>query len=161
VVAAGFAYGQHAGETATVVKMSRVCLLAPVVFVTGLIYARKKAQGQEISTRKHINYFSLFPKFVFGFLALALLRTLGWLPDFTVHMSQAAVVGPVQRDFNLAGLAQLGANFFIVMSMAGVGLETKFTAMRQTGLRPFFAAAISALVIATIVLCLIKALGIS
>lgn len=161
VVAAGFAYGQHAGETATVVKMSRVCLLAPVVFVTGLIYARNKARRQESSERKHINYFSLFPKFVFGFLALALLRTLGWLPDFTVHMSQAAGVGQVQRDFSMATLAQLGANFFIVMSMAGVGLETKFTAMRQTGLRPFFAAAASALVIATVVLSLIKLLGIS
>ena len=53
------------------------------------------------------------------------------------------------------------SNFFIVMSMAGVGLETKFSAMRQTGLRPFFAAAVSALVIASVVLGLIKLLGIS
>lgn len=161
VVAAGFAYGQQAGETATIVKMSRVCLLAPVVFVTGLIYARNKARRQESSGHKHINYFALFPKFVFGFLALALLRTLGWLPDFTVHMSQVAMVGQVQRDFSMPVIAQMGANFFIVMSMAGVGLETKFTAMKQTGLRPFFAAFVSALVIAAVVLSLIKLLGIS
>lgn len=161
VVAAGFAYSQQAGETATIVKMSRVCLLAPVVFVAGLIYARKKAQRQEGAERKNINYFSLFPKFVFGFLALALLRTLGWLPDFTVHMSQAAGVGAVQRDFSMATIAQAGANFFIVMSMAGVGLETKLTAMKQTGFRPFLAAAVSALIIAAVVLGLIKLLGIS
>ena len=164
VVAAGFAYGQHAGDTATVTKMFRVCLLAPVVFVAGLIYARKKARTQETSERKHINYFSLFPKFVFGFLALALLRTLGWLPDFTGHWSADAVaVSSTQRDFkfSMADVAQAGANFFIVMSMAGVGLETKFAAMKQTGLRPFFAAAASAVVIAVVVLSLIKVLGIS
>ena len=161
VVAAGFAYGQQAGETATIVKMSRVCLLAPVVFVAGLVYARQKAQRHQGSERKRINYFSLFPKFILGFLALALLRTLGWLPDFTVHMAQARMFGHVQHDFSMAAAAQTGANFFIVMSMAGVGLETRFTAMKQTGLRPFFAAAISALVIAAAVLCLIKLLGIS
>jgi uncharacterized membrane protein YadS len=161
VVAAGFAYGEHAGETATVVKMSRVCLLAPVVFATGLIYARNKARRQEAAEHKHINYFALFPKFVFGFLALALLRTLGWLPDLSIHLPQAAGFGEVQREFSMAALAQMGANFFIVMSMAGVGLETKFAAMRQTGVRPLVAAAVSALVIAATVLSLIKLLGIS
>jgi len=48
-----------------------------------------------------------------------------------------------------------------VMSMAGVGLETKFAAMRQTGWRPFVAAAASALIIATVVLGLIRLLHIS
>lgn len=161
VVAAGFAYGQQAGETATIIKMSRVCMLAPVVFVTGLIYARSKAKRQQASSHKNINYFSLFPKFVFGFLALALLRTLGWLPDFTVYLPAAAGVGHVERDFSLAAIAQMGANFFIVMSMAGVGLETKFAAMRQTGWRPFFAAAVSALVIAAVILGFVKLLHIS
>jgi uncharacterized integral membrane protein (TIGR00698 family) len=164
VVAAGFAYGQHAGETATIAKMFRVCLLAPVVFVAGLVYARKKALKNEGGTRKNINYFALFPKFVFGFLVLALLRTLGWLPDFTGHWSPDAVaVNPANLDFkfSMADLSQMGANFFIVMSMAGVGLETKFSAMKQTGLRPFFAAAASAIIIATVVLSLIKLLGIS
>ena len=161
VVAAGFAYGQQAGETATVAKMFRVCLLAPVVFVTGVIYARQKAKRQEAHEHKHINYFSLFPKFVFGFLALALLSTLGWLPDITGHWSPDAVaVDPKHQDFHfsMGELAQIGANFFIVMSMAGVGLETKFTAMRQTGLRPFFAATASAVVIAVVVLSLINLL---
>jgi uncharacterized integral membrane protein (TIGR00698 family) len=162
VVAAGFSYGDQAGQTATVTKMFRVCLLAPVVFVTGVIYARNKARRQESTGRKNINYFALFPKFVFGFLAVALLNTFGWLPNFTAHFSQDAFgVGKVQREFSTAELAQAGANFFIVMSMAGVGLETKFTAMKQTGLRPFFAAAVSAVVIAVVVLSLIKLFQIS
>lgn len=161
VVAAGFSYGEAAGETATIVKMARVCMLAPIVFVIGVVYARSKARSQEGGSRKQVNYFALFPKFVFGFLALALLRTLGWLPDFTVHLPHAAGVGHIEGNFSMTDATRWGANFCIVMSMAGVGLETKFAAMKQSGLRPFVAAAISAVVIALAVLGLIKALGIS
>jgi uncharacterized membrane protein YadS len=70
-------------------------------------------------------------------------------------------VGHVEHDFSLPVIAQICSNFFIVMSMAGVGLETKFSAMRQTGWRPFFAAAVSALVIASVILGLIRLLHIS
>src|SRR5882724_5101539 len=42
VIAAGFAYSDEAGETATIVKLARVCLLAPVVFAIGVVYARRK-----------------------------------------------------------------------------------------------------------------------
>ena len=98
---------------------------------------------------------------MFGFLALALLRTLGWLPDLTVHLPAAAGVGHVERDFSSSRpWRKLAPIFFIVMSMAGVGLETKFSAMRQTGWRPFFAAAVCALVIASVVLGLIELLHI-
>ncbi len=41
VVAAGFAYSPGAGEQATVVKLARICLLAPIVFIVGFIYARQ------------------------------------------------------------------------------------------------------------------------
>lgn len=160
VVAAGFAYSQSAGETATIVKLARICMLAPVVFVAGLIYARGKAKKhQAVGMHGRVNYFSMFPKFVLGFLALALLRSLGWLPDFTVHFP--AATGQTDPAFSLPALAQLGSTFFIVMSMAGVGLETRFAAMKQTGWRPFFAATVSALAIALMILALIKLLGIS
>jgi uncharacterized integral membrane protein (TIGR00698 family) len=161
VIAAGFAYSQQAGETATIVKMARVCLLAPVVFVIGFVYARSKAQKEQSAGRKQINYFSLFPKFVFGFLALALVRTLGWLPNFTIHLPQAAVVGHVEREFSMTAATQWGANFCIVMSMAGVGLETRFTAMKKSGVKPFVVAALSAIVITFAVLGLIRLLKIS
>ncbi|MDB6023596.1 MAG: hypothetical protein JWQ04_3453 [Pedosphaera sp.] len=156
VVAAGFAYSESAGATATIVKMSRVCLLAPVVFVIGLIYARNQAQKQQGGHSGRINYFSLFPKFVLGFLMLALLQTLGWLPDLTVHLPHAAGVSHIERDYSVAKAAQWGASFLITLSMAGVGLETKFADMKKTGWRPFAAGLATALVIAVAVLGLIK-----
>ena len=163
VVAAGFAFSQKAGETATIVKLARISMLAPIVFIVGLLYARNKAQKMQSTNRGRINYLSMFPKFVLGFLALAVLRTKGWLPDFTLHFPQnggTAVALATDETYSLATMAQWTANFFIVLSMAGVGLETKFKAMRQTGLRPFVAATISALIIALVILGLIKVLHI-
>ena len=161
VVAAGFAYSEQAGETATIVKLSRVCLLAPVVFVIGVIYARSKARRQQGGSAKQTNYLALFPKFVLGFLAIALLRTLGWLPDLSVHLPNAAGASAIDRNYNVPQAAQWGANFFITMSMAGVGLETKFSDMKKTGFRPFFAGLATAIVIAISILGLIKLLHIS
>ena len=96
-----------------------------------------------------------------GFLAIALLRTLGWLPDLAVHLPNAAVGSAIDRKYDVAQSAQWAANFFITMSMAGVGLETKFSDMKKTGFRPFFAGLATAIVIAISILGLIKLLHIS
>jgi uncharacterized membrane protein YadS len=41
-----------------------------------------------------------------------------------------------------------------------VGLETRFAAMRRTGLKPFAASLLAVIVVAVLVLSLIRALGI-
>lgn len=162
VVAAGFDYSQQAGGQATVVKLARICLLAPIVFIVGTIYAHNKAKKHQAVGHKKINYFSMFPKFVLGFLLLAFLRTKGWLPDITVHFpDQMAAAGATDKQYSTPVVAQACSGFFIVMSMAGVGIETKFKAMKKTGFRPFLAATLSALIIAIVVLMLIKVLAIS
>lgn len=161
VVAAGFDFSQQAGEKATIVKLARICLLAPIVFIVGTIYAHNKAKKHQAVTHKKINYFSMFPKFVLGFLLLAFLRTKGWLPDITVHFpDQIATPGATDKQYSTPAVAQACSGFFIVMSMAGVGIETKFKSMQKTGFRPFLAATLSALIIAIVVLALIKVLAI-
>jgi uncharacterized integral membrane protein (TIGR00698 family) len=162
VVAAGMTYSPEAGEHAIIIKLARICLLAPLVFVIGIVYARHKAKKHEAVRHGKINYFSMFPKFIFGFLALALLRAVGWLPDITVHFPNRGVSpGITDPQYSLPVVAQTCSAFLIAMSMAGVGLETKFKAMRQTGLRPLVAATISATAIAIITLGLIKVLKIT
>ena len=167
VVAAGFAYspsGQpyspEAGQTATIVKLARVCLLAPVVFIIGVVYARQKLKATGVGERKKINYFHLFPMFVIGFLAVALLNTIGLLPKLTFHIAEGGLLASGDRDWNLAGFLEQISKVCIIISMAGVGLETKFAAMRQTGLKPFVASLIAVLVVAVMILGLIKVLGI-
>jgi uncharacterized integral membrane protein (TIGR00698 family) len=167
VIAAGFAYtpnGQPyspvAGETATIVKLARVCLLAPVVFVIGLVYARQKLKNTGVSERKNINYAHLFPVFVLGFLIMAMLNTAGLLPKMTLHIADNAILAPGDRHLNLAGLLEQASKFCIVISMAGVGLETKFTSMRQTGLKPFLASLLAVIIVAGLILALIKGMAI-
>jgi len=169
VIAAGFAYSPaglpyspEAGETATIVKLARVCLLAPMVFVIGVIYARRKLKETGVSpaTReKKINYLRLFPMFVLGFLAMALLKTFGLIPDLTFHGGKGAL-NAGEHTFSLSGLADQLSRFCIIISMAGVGLETKFASMKQTGLKPFAASLFAVAVVALLILGLIRALGI-
>ncbi len=165
VIAAGYAYSPNgadytpeAGDTATIVKMTRVCLLAPVVFLIGLLYARSKARENGGVGVRRINYLHLFPMFVLGFVALALLNTLGMLPDMTLR--KAAFLAPGAHTFTLASVADQVSKFCIIISMAGVGLETKVAAMRQTGLKPLGASFFAVLVVTVMVLALIKMLGV-
>jgi uncharacterized integral membrane protein (TIGR00698 family) len=164
VVAAGFAYGDVAGETATIVKLARVCLLAPVVFVIGLVYAKRQMARTGAQQQKRINYLHLFPTFVLGFLGLALLNTGGLLPMLTFkslawgpHAAAAAV-----HQYQLAsisghpGVLEQISKFCIAISMAGVGLETRFASMRQTGLKPFMASLIAVVILAVVLLVLIR-----
>jgi uncharacterized integral membrane protein (TIGR00698 family) len=160
VVAAGFAYSNEAGQTATIVKLARVCLLAPVVFLVGLVYARHKLKSTGVKEQKNINYAHLFPMFVLGFLAMALLKTGGFLPDLTLHVQKGWFLSAGERNLSLAGSFEQISKILITISMAGVGLETKFAAMRQTGLKPFVASLVAVVVVAVLVLALIKALGI-
>jgi uncharacterized membrane protein YadS len=160
VVAAGFAFSPVAGETATIIKLARVCLLAPVVFLIGVWYARRRAQSAASSTAGRVRYRKMFPLFVVGFLGMALLRTLGFLPLLAVQMPNAAVGGPLNFDLSVAAGAQRVSEWCIVASMAGVGLETKFAALRQTGLKPLVAGALAALCITVVILALIHYLGV-
>ena len=156
VVAAGFAYSPEAGQTATIVKLARVCLLAPVVFIIGLVYARQKLRSTGEVQRKQMNYFHLFPMFVLGFLAMALLKTLGLLPDLTAHIPEEGAVKAGDYNFSLAGFAEQISKICITISMAGVGLETKFASMRQTGLKPFGASFVAVVVLAILILGAIR-----
>ncbi|MCE2433299.1 MAG: pyridoxal-phosphate dependent enzyme [Candidatus Latescibacteria bacterium] len=98
VIAAGFAHagdGQTAGEMATIVKLVRISLLGPVVFVLGAWFAY--TQRQTIYIDEPVRYSRLVPGFVVLFLAMALLRTLGFLPEVTLHLSDQFVFGAGDR----------------------------------------------------------------
>lgn len=152
VIASGFAYGAEAGETATVVKLARVCLLAPVVFLVGFWYARSR----EGASRKKIRYRNLFPLFVLGFLGMALARSLGLLPALSIELASGSVLGARDWSFNVPYVAQRLSEICIVASMAAVGLETRFNALKRTGFKPFLAGLIASVVICAALLAMIR-----
>jgi uncharacterized integral membrane protein (TIGR00698 family) len=85
VVGAGFSVSPEAGDTATLVKLIRVTMLAPVVIVFALA-TRNVGQGMDMATGMEASSGKaprppLLPGFVLAFLALAALNSLGFVPE--------------------------------------------------------------------------------
>jgi uncharacterized integral membrane protein (TIGR00698 family) len=111
VVAAGFGVSEEAARVATVVKLARIALLAPVVLYLGwsLRHAHRTAGRAQVAA---------VPWFLVLFLGCAVVNSLGWIP-----------AGPL----DLVRRADL---WLLCVGMAGVGLQTGFSDLRAAGLRP-------------------------
>jgi uncharacterized integral membrane protein (TIGR00698 family) len=123
VVAAGFGVSEEAGRVATVVKLARICLLAPVVVTLGwMLRRRHRAAGAA--------RVSPVPWFLMLFVLFAVANSTGWLTR------------PILDAVRRADL------WLLCLGMAGVGLETGFSDLRAAGLRPVAAGTLQWLVLA-------------
>lgn len=120
VVGAGHAVGQQAADSAVIVKMVRVILLAPGLVLLSALLARGKARGQTADEAVRI----VVPWFAFGFIGVIALHSLPVWPQPFV----GAVVGV--------------DNVLLAMAMAALGLTTHASALRQAGLKPLLLAAL-------------------
>ncbi len=140
VVAASAAYSPEARDIATVVKLVRNTLMAPLIVVIAWWWAR---YGRVESSEVRAGALRAFPLFVLGFLFMALLRTVG-----TIDRGLAAPIDEV-------------AKACILVALAGVGLSTRLTQMRSVGPRPFYVGLGTAVLMAGLSLAAIVGLGIA
>ncbi|MEM9762376.1 MAG: putative sulfate exporter family transporter [Pseudomonadota bacterium] len=98
VVGAGFSVSEETGETATLVKLIRVTLLAPVVLLFALAI---RAAGQETASAGSRP--PLIPGFVAAFLAFAALNSAGVVPEMVVE-----VLSDLSRWALLIAIAAVG-----------------------------------------------------
>ena len=115
VVAAATPGGQQAVETATVVKLTRVLMLAPLVLGVVLWRRRRSTQGPAVTGRRRS---SPVPVFVLGFLACVGLASSGVVP------------APV-----LAGAQQLDIAL-LTAALVGLGLGASARHIIALGWRP-------------------------
>ncbi|MEM8958948.1 MAG: YeiH family protein [Pseudomonadota bacterium] len=108
VVGAGFSVSEETGETATLVKLIRVSMLAPVVLVFALVI---RSMGNETSEKRP----PLVPGFVLAFLAFATLNSFGLVPLFIVET-----------------LTQL-SRWALLISIAAVGMKTSLRSIMDVG----------------------------
>jgi uncharacterized integral membrane protein (TIGR00698 family) len=121
VVAAGFGRSEEAARVATVVKLARIALLAPVVLIlSAWLRKRSVAQHGDVPGVAHV---APVPWFLVLFVAFALINSSGLLPS--------AWLEPVRR-------ADL---WLLCVGMAGVGLQTGFGDLREAGWAPVLAGA--------------------
>lgn len=110
VVAAAFPLGPVAVQVAVLVKLTRVVLLGPVVLLMSLLYTGRAAGAQSVTLWQRTR--TAVPWFVAAFLLMAMVRTLGLIPD------------------KVAGWSKDVSKLMFVVSMAGVGLEVQVAALR-------------------------------
>jgi len=129
VVGAGFSVSDETGEVATLVKLIRVAMLAPVVLIIALL-VRHYAGAEKTDAKRP----PILPLFVVGFLILAALNSAGLLPT--------AVVG-----------AMSSASYWaLLISIAAVGMKTSIRRIFEVGGQAIMLIVAETMFIASVVL---------
>ncbi|WP_095091145.1 YeiH family protein [Mesorhizobium sophorae] len=130
VIGAGFQNGTQSGEIATVAKLTRVAMLAPMVIALGLM-ARRKSRNQSAARPP-------MPWFVAAFVAVVALNSLVSVPA------------------DVKSAMALATTIMLTMGLAAMGLQADISQLRSRGLRPLALAFSAFLFIGCFSLMLVK-----
>ena len=147
VVAAGYAFSEGAGQFATMVKLTRTLSIIPTVIIFALIniHIKKKASNNITSgdtLKSKVNILTLFPWFILGFLATAMINSAGLIPP------------------ELSSTANELSKFLMVVALAAIGLKTSFKDMRKSGVAPMVHGFIVSLLVVVVAITVEWCMGI-
>lgn len=121
VVASGYAFSEIAGDFATMVKLTRTIAIIPTVLVFAYIGTRiKQKELKSANNGQKVNMVKIIPWFICGFLALAILNSVGFIP------------------VEVSGVMKSASKFLMVTALAAIGLGTSITDFKKAGLKPMF-----------------------
>jgi len=124
VVATGYAFSEAAGDFATMVKLTRTLAIIPTVIVFALIQLRLKrkeaveAAKNSSEVKMNFKFAKIFPWFILGFLAMAIVASIFSIPTEVVSFTKST------------------SKFLMVCALAAIGLNTSFSSMKKAGARP-------------------------
>lgn len=119
----------HIADIATITKMIRVMMLAPVLVVMGLVLAKVR-RGKDVDSTGKSKI--TIPWFAFGFLvAIGINSLLLSIPSIPAEMLSEFGSSVTVLD-----------NFMLTMAMTALGAETSIDKFRQAGAKPFCLAGI-------------------
>ena len=153
VAGAGMVYLAQFGtpevlDSATVTKLQRNMFMLAVIPVMAFYSNRSRASG---SIRSQVR--AAMPIFVFGFLAMSLLRTIGDLGDRPFGVLEPHVWT------TMIGWTTSTATLCLAVAMSAVGLGTSFTRLRGLGLRPLGVGLFAAAIVGVVSYALVRALA--
>lgn len=131
VVGAGYSLSTEAGDVATLVKLMRVAMLLPVILLASVL-ARRMGQGAGGDRPP------LLPWFIVAFAALVAVNSMGVLPKALL-----AAGNDVSR-------------WFLVASIAGIGMKTHLKDVATVGLKPVLLMVGETLFLALLALVLLR-----
>lgn len=148
VVATGYAFSEGAGDFATMVKLTRTLAIIPTVIVFSLVnlrLKRKEAMTNHAETgelKANFSIAKIFPWFILGFLAMAMVASLFPIPAAVVSGTKSA------------------SKFLMVCALAAIGLKTSFSSMKKAGVRPMIHGFIISALVVIVALVVEIAMGI-
>ncbi len=111
VVAAGFSVSELAGQTAIIVKMTRVLMLTPVVIILIFVFLKR---GPEKDCRGGVKKNNV-PIFIIGFILFSFIPTFRLLPTENI-----IIISEISK-------------YALLIAMAGIGLRITFVSILRDG----------------------------
>lgn len=148
VVATGYAFSEAAGDFATMVKLTRTLAIIPTVLVFAFINVslkRKEARLEGLDESQITAKFSIakiFPWFIVGFVAMSVIASIFSIP--TTFVAQTKSV----------------SKYLMVCALAAIGLNTSFSSMKKSGIRPMIHGFIISALVVVVALLVEMAIGI-
>lgn len=148
VVATGYAFSEGAGDFATMVKLTRTLTIIPTVVIFAFVNLRLKrkealaSQADGNALKANFSIAKIFPWFILGFLAMALVASIFTIPTAVVSGTKSL------------------SKFLMVCALAAIGLNTSFASMKKAGIRPMFHGFIISALVVIVALVVEIAMGI-
>ena len=148
VVATGYAFSEVAGDFATMVKLTRTLSIIPTVLIFAFInlnIKRKEARlsgADESALKANFSIKKIFPWFILGFVAMSVVASVFAIPTQIVTDTKTI------------------SKFLMVSALAAIGLNTSFSSMKKSGVRPMIHGFIISALVVVVALVVEIAMGI-
>ena len=148
VVATGYAFSEAAGDFATMVKLTRTLAIIPTVITFALIQMRIKRREAAMNSentediKASFSIKKIFPYFILGFLAMSIVASIFPIPTALVSATKKI------------------SKFLMVSALAAIGLNTSFSSMKKSGIRPMIHGFIISALVVIVALLVEMAIGI-
>ncbi len=109
VVAAGFSISDSAGQTATIIKMTRILMLFPIVFILIFIFTGKSDAAKGKIKKPAI------PIFIIGFVLFSIIPTFGLISEKGIKIISSI------------------SHYSLIIAMAGIGLKITVQSILKEG----------------------------
>lgn len=148
VVATGYAYSEGAGDYATMVKLTRTLAIIPTVIVFAFVQLRLKRKealatcGNAGEMKANFKITKIFPWFILGFLAMSVVASVFSVPATVVSGTKTV------------------SKFLMVCALAAIGLNTSFSKLKKSGVRPMIHGFIISALVVVVALLVEMCMGI-
>ena len=148
VVATGYAFSEAAGDFATMVKLTRTLCIIPTVVIFAFInlnIKRKEAKKQgldESELKANFSIKKIFPWFILGFVLMSIIASIFSIPEVVVTNTKTI------------------SKFLMVSALAAIGLNTSFSSIKKSGIRPMVHGFIISALVVVVALLVEIAMGI-